>query len=84
MYEKGQARAVDATTKMVAAVGLAYSQLSTYPKWYLDLSGLIWTGLESVKKTIFKNLQVIRNLTSTKLIKETSDLLKKQSFIHKE
>ena len=25
-------RAVESTTKMVAAVGLAYSQLSTYPK----------------------------------------------------
>ena len=33
-------RAVESTTKMVAAVGLAYSQLSTYPKWYLDLSGV--------------------------------------------
>ena len=50
---------------------------------YLDSSGLDQSGLELVAKTIFNKSssdKVIRNSTSTKLIKETSDLLKKQSL----
>ena len=93
MYEKGQARSrIDHKNGGSSGISLFtaiyISQVISGLIWtYLDLSGLDWTGLESVKKTIFKKSQVIkviRNLTSTKLIKETSDLLKKQIFVHKE
>ena len=36
---------------MVAAVGLGYSHLSTYPKWYLDLSASTSTSASASTST---------------------------------